>query len=516
MKLCLHQLATIFFVLMAANLSATVLYVDLNSTNPMPPYTNWITAATNIQDAVGGASPGDQVLVTDGVYRTGGHFLHGVTNRVAINEAILVQSLNGPSLTAIEGYQVPGTTYGTNAVRCAYLTNGALLAGFTLTNGAPQSLDNGGGVYCESPTAIVSNCVLIGNSVNGSGGGAWSGTFNNCIFAANSAFDGGGASGSTLNNCVLTNNAAVNFMSAGGGAHNCLLNNCVLGNNSAWYASGGAEACMLNYCTLTNNSGGSVGGGASRSTLNNCILKNNSVDDEGGGAMGSTLNNCILSDNFSWEEGGGAAECILNNCTIVQNSTGADCSTVNNCIVYYNQGGDGYSSTWNYCCTGTLPANGSCNFTNEPLFMDLAGGDVHLQFGSPCINAGNNSFITNSTDLGGNPRIKGGTVDIGAYEFQTPTSVISYAWLQQYGLPTDGSADFTDTDNDGMNNWQEWIAGTDPTNGLSVLQMLAPSNSLSGITVSWQSVTGRMYYLDAGVDLLQLPALSALQSNIVG
>jgi hypothetical protein len=163
-----------------------------------------------------------------------------------------------------------------------------------------------------------------------------------------------------------------------------------------------------------------------------------------------------------------------------------------------------------------MPTNGIGNITNAPLFVNQAEGNLRLQSNSPCINSGRNASAPAGSDLDGNPRIVGGRVDIGAYEFQTPASLISCAWLQQYGLPTDGSADYADPDHDGMNNWQEWIAGTVPTDASSAMRLLSPSNGVSGVTVSWQSVDNRTYFLERATDLGAAPPFTLLTSTIVG
>ncbi len=139
-----------------------------------------------------------------------------MTNRVAVDKPLTVRSVNGPQFTLIRGYQVPGTINGDGAIRCVYLTNGASLSGFSLTNGATRTVfdhptyreSSGGGLWCESATAVVSNCTLTGNSAYYYGGGVFGGTLNHCRLTGNWATYGGGAYGGTLNNCMLSGNSA--------------------------------------------------------------------------------------------------------------------------------------------------------------------------------------------------------------------------------------------------------------------------------------------------------------------
>jgi hypothetical protein len=546
---------------------ASTFYVNVNNQFPSPPYDTWAKAATIIQYAVDQANAGDTVLVTNGVYQAGRRLTSdGTQNRVVVTNSVTVQAVNGPSVTTIDGL---------NAIRCVYLTNSAGLEGFTLTGGKATSgggayggtLSNctlsgnsaqyGGGAYdCRANNCTLSNNSARGTSayLQGYGGGAYGGTLNNCTLRDNSAsnsggwsgYSGGGAYVATLNNCTLSGNSA----QYGGGAYYCTMSNCTLSNNlangSVGYSygfGGGVMYGTLNDCTLVGNSANGItgygygfGGGAYASTLNNCTLSGNSATGDygnGGGARGTTLNNCTLKGNSATTTGGGAYDCTLNNCTVSGNSTstysypasgaGVYGGTLKNSIVYYNYNFSPWmlddnwvSSTFNYCCTTPLPSGGLGNISYPPLFVDVSGGNLRLQAGSPCINSGYNAYAPVQTDLGGNPRVSGGTVDMGAYEFQNPLSVISYAWLQSYGWPTDGSVDYADPDGDGMNNWREWCSGTIPTNAGSVLKLSFPTGDPSGITVTWQSVIGKTYYLQKSTDFAAQPAFLSIQSNIVG
>jgi hypothetical protein len=340
-----------FGVVTSAVVQVVVHCVDAGGTNPVSPYLTWDTAATNIQDAIAASSAGDIVLVTNGIYAYGGismtaPFNFVLTNRVSINKAILVQSVNGPAATVIQGGWDSTNTNGPGAVRCVWMTNNAILDGFTIRGGATQDGSatpgpavGGGGIFGTTNSAIVNNCVIVNNFAFYVGGGAYGVTLSGCTLKANHASTTGG----------------------GGGAERCNLKNCfVISNIADEGRGGGVENCNLQNCALVDNFGYEQGGAANYGTLVNCTITGNI--SPGSAVYGAALTNCIVMGNVSQS-------------TYPNNYF--DCSLV-------------------YCCADPLPAGNGNIDVNPQVLAD----NVHLAATSPCIGAGS-EYAVSGTDIDG-------------------------------------------------------------------------------------------------------------------
>lgn len=454
---------------LTVNSLATTHYVDLNSTNPVPPYTNWVSAATNIQDAVNSASDFDVIVVSDG------HYL--LSSPVNVSKSLTVQSLNGPQNTIVDGQ---GSVQGFLLI--GYQTT---LSGFTVTNGYSdyRSGIRGGGIYCDELGVVVSNCVIVGNRVLSSGTGT-------------ATAYGGGVSGGTIKNCTITSNEAdqdnffegSNNYSYGGGAHGCYLIGCIISNNYSAGSGGGAHKSSFSDCRIVNNYAkehgggfytghvtdsviqdniclGNGGGGYDAIRVGRCKFIGNSALFDGGGLYTATNRLCVMRssifvDNYAGRSGGAACgftpdSLELKGCTILDNYAAAEGAALYkgkafNCIIYHDQKSPVSnmfedSPQVSFSCTPVLYHGALGNITNAPHFVDSASGNYRLEPSSPCIDAGSNFFVSEyEFDFDVYLRIAGGTVDMGAYEYQG------------------GSAE--DTDGDGLSDAEEFQRGTDPDN----------------------------------------------------
>lgn len=459
-------------------------YVDLNSASPTPPYTNWATAAHTLQDAVDVATDGAVVLVNTGTYSVGGALTPGfaLANRVVVTNAISLVGIGGPEQTIILGENDTGIRgLGSNAVRAVYLSQGAIMQGFTISNGATFGItsDTGDSVFERSGggaflyNATLSNCIIRANAAQNYGGGVFarSNAVMHDLHIENNwtyAYGGGVAweNSGMLYNSYIVNNIVSNW--DGGGIHaraSGTISNCVIHGNSAQRGSGGGVLVFRAFLTLSDsliisNYASNRGGGTFINSweqwhviVDRCRFAFNRIDGTQFGAGAyftyADVRNSLFDNNSGTTFGGAVASfrSPMRNCTIVNNHTTASAaggiymlrdSTNFNCIVYHNTAATtnhniyfnpaqtGQASV--YTCTYPL-ATGEGNITNAPHFIDMSAHNYRLMLGSPTINAGNNAYVISDIDLDGLPRILQATVDMGAYETIPEPSILSALFL---------------------------------------------------------------------------------------
>lgn len=469
----------------------TTLYVGPGGGH-VPPFVNWANASTSIQAAVDLAPLGATVLVSNGVYATGGRLYPGtlLTNVVMATNAIHIRSVNGADVTII------GPT-NNSITRGVYLGDGVILEGFTIRNGRTRSAGSdftlemsGGGIFCASTAAVVRHCKLIGNRAESWGGGIYSGTIED--------------------SSIISNSAGYEVLGGGGGANNTILRRCRVAHNAATSSQngGGLYACTA-YDSLLERNTAYDGGGAAHGELYRCVIRYNTANYRGGGTLSSRLVSSLVHSNSAANAGGGCKFGSILNSTLVQNQGGgASQAMVTNSILFANNPGnyDALNAIQNSCTT-PLPALGTNNIEADPMFYNAAGLDFRLATNSPCLNTGTNlAGMTGDVDLDGNPRIQGDRVDMGAYEYPSYNSNgVLRAWLRSQGLPEDGTADEMDFDEDTFTTREEWVAGTDALSAQSALAFglngATPQVTDTGVVLRWPSMEGRTYRITCASDL---------------
>lgn len=389
------------------------------------------TDQPTIQGAIDIANPGDTVLVAPGTY----------TENLNFNgKAITVTSSAGAGPTILDGGAKAPVVLFHSGEGAASVLNG-----FTIQNGSTlNSAFAGAGVSISSASPTITNNIIQNNS--GCDGGGLAVELSSAVIQGNTITNnndfacsggdgsgiwiGGNGSAQIIGN-VITNNMATNAGSGGGVAlfaagTPTLRNNVIAGN----VTGGVSPATQGGGIWIVNQSDALI--------IQNLIYNNTAQQGAGvyflvpSGDTGPTLvNNTIVGGSDSsqgvalYADGFDNQVRLFNNLLIgssAQNAVFCDGLYQAEPPLFLNNdafapSGTGFQGT----CAGSSGQNG--NISADPLFVNLAAGDFHLQNSSPAIDVGTNA-ATNlpNTDFAGNPRILDGnndcvnTVDLGVYE----------------------------------------------------------------------------------------------------
>lgn len=253
------------------------------------------------------------------------------------------------------------------------------------------------------------------------------------------------ASGSTLTlrDCVLAR-ARMGPEIAGTGL--VFTNSCIMemrGPDDAdgiYLHSAGGRSLTLSGCVLAGGDDDAVDTLDSNVTIENCILRdwpNPNEDAKGVSVFNGEvhLRRCLIADCFagvSAKSGGPLAVVRIDHCTISSLTQGVSAATkvnaaagniniyVTNSIVRSAEAlhsdftPDKFVSV-TYCDLA-LAWPGTGNITADPLFVNAAVGDYHLQSASPCIDAGDPAFPMDAD---------GSRTELGFFPAQSKAGVFS-------------------------------------------------------------------------------------------
>lgn len=190
--------------------------------------------------------------------------------------------------------------------------------------------------------------------------------------------------------------------------------------NYAVYAVG-ADRVVLDTVTLGYNWYGVVSEGSTDVTMYNSLVGSNAA---GGVALSGDVGATIIHNDFIGNAFA-ATSAYLVGAVAVANS-GAGTWAINNNILTSNYYGlDLYDAPVNH--RNNLVWGNSTNYVNEasadptdlsgdPLFQDAGEGDYSLKAGSPCIDAGNGTYVA-ALDADGESRPQGAGYDVGMDEY---------------------------------------------------------------------------------------------------
>jgi hypothetical protein len=323
-----------------------------------------------------------------------------------------------------------------------------ILDGLTISNGSGlYSSYGGGGVRIEpSAKSRIHNCKFIKNYGSAIYSHLAALLVTHSRFTANDAQYGGGINGllSTIqvdNSDFYDNNLKGNNSSFGGAIATlrCTLNvkNCSFRNNST-INNAGAIHTNLTTASFTNCKfigNRSIAGGAAYNssesvvTYTNCLFTKNTATSTATvfNNGNETYTNCTITNNTAYLNGGlntssrGGPAIVINNC-IIWGNTSIHYRLVDNLYDdYLNKPIGNFSISHSIIGLdmGVYPGTGNLNV--DPKYIDTIGGNFNVLPVSPAIDAGFNALYTGDinadTDVDGNPRRRGDSIDIGAFEY---------------------------------------------------------------------------------------------------